>query len=169
MGASSLTMAARGCPHDTPRYFATSSACPRTRFALIFRSQAGPGDLSDPLPTFVGASKNQNLVRLQSQPESRPFASADLQPSNEPQRRLFFLCLRPRLPSDAPRGVIPGLLKPGTRRIYPVGLTAQQLIHQPVCAYVCMYACMYVHAWTRFNPPGDRPVLQAVVNSRTLY
>lgn len=81
------------------------------------------------------------------QPESRPSASADLQPSNEPQIRLFFLCAcvptRPSAAIGHTRGSSRHAEARDEGEIYPVGLAAaHQLMHQHVCTYVCM--CMGV-------------------------
>lgn len=53
-------------------------ACPRTRSAQSVASP-GPGELSDPSHTLEMRARIKDLVRPHPQPESRPFASADLQ------------------------------------------------------------------------------------------
>lgn len=89
---------------------------------------------------LVKCDQESKLRQTTSSAWSRPPASADLQPSNEPQIRLFFLCLRP----SAAIGHTSGRSRPAESRdeyeICPVGLAVQQLMDQHVCMYVCM--CM---------------------------
>lgn len=125
VGASSLTMAARGCPHDVPRcVLPRASACPGTGLDCPSLGVRSSIKISS---DYISPSLDPLLLRTCSPPMSREFGYS-------------FCAQGLRLPSDTLEEDL-GLLRPGTRAKF--ALLALRHVRQ--C--IEMYACMCVCAW----------------------